>query len=75
LRQASSIIYCPELKVSGPVPAVMSKRGGYWRFQLWVQADEKRAVAERLGNCLEHLHALPAARSVRWHVDMDPLEM
>mgnify|MGYP002395609071 CR=1 FL=1 len=75
LKQASSIIYCPELKVSGPVPAVMSKRGGYWRFQLWVQADEKRVVAERLGNCLEHLHALPAARNVRWHVDMDPLEI
>ncbi len=74
LAQASSLITFPGLTLSGPVPAIMTRRGGYWRFQLWVQAADRKALAERLSSCLESLHKLPLARQVRWHVDMDPVE-
>lgn len=52
----------------------MSRRAGYWRYGLWVQAAERGQLAQRLASSLESLHALTSARQVRWHVDMDPLE-
>lgn len=75
LHDAGAVIRAPGLTVAGPLPAILSRRGGYWRFQLWVQASDRRLLAERLGACLESLHSLPSARQVRWHVDMDAVEL
>ncbi len=75
LQDAAAVIRAPGLSIAGPVPAILSRRSGYWRFQLWVQASNRRLLAERLGDCLDALHALPSARQVRWHVDMDAVEL
>ena len=75
LQDASAVVRAPGLSIAGPVPAILSRRGGYWRFQLWVQAPDRRTLAERLNACLGSLHALPSARQVRWHVDMDAVEL
>jgi len=63
------------LQVAGPIAAIMMRRGGYWRQQLWLQATQRAQLVEALSQALPALHALPSARRVRWHVDMDPLEL
>ncbi|OAB61899.1 hypothetical protein AY599_07085 [Leptolyngbya valderiana BDU 20041] len=75
LTQASSVIQWPGLDIAGPVPALMTRRGGYWRYQLWIQAATRQALADRLDACMEALHKRPEARQVRWHVDMDPVDL
>ena len=63
------------LRIQGPVPAILGRRGGYSRFQLWLQASERARLLRVLPAWVESLHALPEARRVRWHADMDPLEL
>jgi primosomal protein N' (replication factor Y) len=75
LKDAAAVIRAPGIDLAGPVPAILSRRSGYWRFQLWVQAADRRHLAERLGACLDSLYGLPSARRVRWHVDMDAVDL
>jgi primosomal protein N' (replication factor Y) len=75
LSQAASVITWPGLEIAGPVPALMTRRGGYWRYQLWIQAADRQTLADRLDACMDALHKRPEARQVRWHVDMDPVDL
>ena len=75
LQDAAGVIRAPGISLAGPVPAILSRRSGYFRFQLWVQARDRRALAGRLGACLDSLHGLASARRVRWHVDMDAVDL
>jgi primosomal protein N' (replication factor Y) len=63
------------LEVTGPLPAILSRRGGYWRFQLWVQAETRFGLVNALSAHWAELHDLKPARKVRWHVDVDPLDL
>ncbi len=75
LEQAGRLLHSKRIEMIGPLPAIMTRRGGYWRFQLWLQAPDRAALAGHLAARIEALHDLPAARKVRWHVDMDALEL
>ncbi|AKS40626.1 primosomal protein N' [Wenzhouxiangella marina] len=74
LRRAADILQGSGLNVSGPVPAIMTRRAGFWRYQLWVQSAERARLANVMAGQLSQLQALPEARRVRWHADMDPLD-
>ena len=63
------------IDVAGPIPAIMTRRAGYWRFQLWLQSANRALLVQHIDQHLQALHALPNARRVRWHVDMDPVEL
>ncbi|MDT8448737.1 MAG: primosomal protein N' [Wenzhouxiangellaceae bacterium] len=65
----------PEIRVAGPVAAILQRRAGYWRFQLWLQADGPQPIARVMPALLARIEALPGASRVRWHVDVDPQEM
>ncbi len=65
----------PGIDIAGPIPAIMSRRAGYWRFQLWLQADQRGSLVECINQHLPALYNLPNARKVRWHLDMDPVEL
>ena len=75
LQQAAELLRQSGVQVAGPIPAIMMRRSGYWRHQLWLQAAQRSQLADALHQALPALHALPAARRARWHVDMDPLEL
>ncbi len=75
LQAAASCLPDDGLQVQGPMPAILARRGGYLRFQLWLQARERPRLLQLLPAWVERLHGLPEARRVRWHVDMDPLEI
>ncbi|GAB4349789.1 MAG: primosomal protein N' [Immundisolibacter sp.] len=58
----------------GPVPAPMPKRAGRFRAQLLLQADRRAPLHALLRVWLPALAQLPAARKVRWSLDVDPLD-
>src|SRR5699024_9912387 len=75
LAKAALRLRTDGIEVMGPLPGVMARRAGYWRFQLWVQAASRARLANHLNARLSLIHDLPEARKVRWHVDVDPIEL
>ena len=64
----------PRLQIFGPVPAVLERRAGRFRFQLLVQASQRARLGRTLPQWLQQLEAEPLAGKVRWSLDVDPLE-
>ncbi|HCZ48781.1 MAG TPA: primosomal protein N' [Gammaproteobacteria bacterium] len=58
----------------GPVPAPMPKRAGRFRAQLLLQADRRAPLHALLRSWLPAVAQLPAARKVRWSLDVDPID-
>ena len=74
LRTAARLIEVPaSVQVYDPVPHVITRRAGMERAQLVLQSASRPALQEFLR---EWSAALPAsaARGVRWHLDVDPIE-
>ena len=63
------------LRVLGPVDAPMARRAGRYRAQLLLQSDDRKALHAVLGNLRPVLENEPAARKVRWSIDVDPIEL
>jgi primosomal protein N' (replication factor Y) len=63
------------LRVLGPVDAPMARRAGRYRAQLLLQSTDRRALHEVLRELRPMLEADPAARKVRWSIDVDPVEL
>ncbi len=63
------------LQVFGPVPAVLERKGGRYRFQLLIQTSQRARLASALPQWLQQLEATPLAGRVRWSLDVDPQDM
>jgi len=61
--------------VLGPLPAMMERRGGRIRMYLAVTCPDRSALHQQLDAWLPSIRALPAARKVRWAMDVDPQEL
>ncbi|MBS7457024.1 primosomal protein N' [Coralloluteibacterium stylophorae] len=61
--------------VHGPMPAPMARRAGRVRGQLLLMAATRPALHRALGRWIPQLYALPAARRVRWSLDVDPVDL
>jgi primosomal protein N' (replication factor Y) (superfamily II helicase) len=76
LNHARAALGAPgSLRVSEPIPALMERRAGYHRAQLLIQCDSRAALQRRLAAWAPLLDELPAARSVRWSLDVDPYDL
>ncbi|HTT03528.1 MAG TPA: primosomal protein N' [Steroidobacteraceae bacterium] len=76
LSEARSVAsLTPRVRLLGPVPAAMAKRAGRYHAQLLIESTERRALHEFLDSWLPQLEQLPAARRVRWALDVDPIEL
>ncbi len=64
-----------DVKLYEPLPASMERRAGRWRAQLLVQSARRPPLHKFLAGWREQLAALPAARRVRWSLDVDPMDM
>jgi primosomal protein N' (replication factor Y) len=74
LREAARLVRVPEeVRVYDPVPHVITRRADLERAQLLVQSASRPALQEYLRAWSERLFAA-APRSVRWHLDVDPIE-
>ena len=59
----------------GPVPAMQLKKAGKFRYQLLIQTEDRRHLHWLLDVMLECIENKKLAKSVRWTLDVDPLEM
>jgi len=75
LEEAQARLRDRGLTVLGPIASMMPKRSGYWRHQLWVQATTRLGLIQGLSEGLSELQALPSAKRVRWHIDVDPVSL
>lgn len=81
-RQAQRFLSCvsgllanaPHIQVLGPLPALMEKRQGRFRFQLLCQSVNRASLQSGVATCMLDIEGLPEARKVRWSIDVDPQE-
>lgn len=59
----------------GPLPAPMPRRAGYQRSQVLIESENRGLMQAFLPAWIESLRNVPAARKVRWSIDVDPVEM
>jgi len=64
-----------DLRVLGPMPAPMPLRAGRARGQLLLEADRRGGLHAALRPWAAALGTLPAARRVRWSLDVDPVDL
>ena len=53
-------------------PCNMELRGGRYRWQLLLMAEQRGAIQQVFHAAATAISKLPAARQVRWHLDIDP---
>ena len=78
LEQAASCaapIVTNELRILGPASSPMERRSGRYRGQLLIQSSSRSQLQHFLQNWRAQVTALPAARKVRWSLDVDPAEL
>jgi primosomal protein N' (replication factor Y) len=74
LRHAAASVPAPdEVRVYDPVPHVITRLAGHERAQLVMQSSSRPALQDYLAGLSGSLFA-SAARDVRWHLDVDPIE-
>lgn len=61
--------------VLGPIPALRERLAGRFRAQLLLQSSERAPLHGLLRRQLPDLDTLPAARKVRWSLDVDPIDL
>lgn len=63
------------LRILGPVDAPMARKASRYRAQLLLQSSDRAALHRALRGLRLNLENDPAARKVRWSIDVDPIEL
>jgi primosomal protein N' (replication factor Y) len=63
------------IRLLGPAPASMEKRAGRHRAQLLVESAGRAPLQRFLASWIPEVAQLRAPRSLRWSVDVDPIEV
>jgi len=63
------------LRVLGPVDAPMARKAGLYRAQLLLQSSDRSNLHRVLRELRPVFENDPAARRVRWSIDVDPIEL
>jgi primosomal protein N' (replication factor Y) len=63
------------LRILGPVDAPMARKAGRYRAQLLLQSSDRQTLHRLLRELRPALEEDPAARKVRWSIDVDPIEL
>jgi len=64
-----------QINVMGPADAPMERLGGRYRAQLLLVCESRRPLHQLLATLRPMLEKNPAARKVRWSLDVDPHDM
>jgi primosomal protein N' (replication factor Y) len=63
------------VRILGPVDAPMARKAGRYRAQLLLQSSDRVTLHSILRYLRPALEQDPAARKVRWSLDVDPIEL
>jgi len=58
----------------GPVPALIQKKSGLYRYHLLIQSSSRKSLQEALSKIIPAIYLLKQ-RKVRFFLDVDPLEL
>lgn len=67
--------FAEQIRLYDPVPMRLARRARFERAQLVVEADNRAALQGVLLAWMPLLRAVRGARTIRWHLDIDPLEI
>ncbi|MGN6965949.1 hypothetical protein ACTHUD_27190, partial [Neisseria sp. P0016.S002] len=70
-------LVCPRyhVKILGPVPMLLEKQAGRFRFVLYFESADRQAVHEAAKEALRKLLVFaPNDPLLRWTIDVDPYE-
>jgi primosomal protein N' (replication factor Y) len=59
----------------GPTQAPVAKRAGRYRWQLYLQTTDRRLRHQLLNRLIAWLNQQPLGKSVRWSIDIDPMDI
>jgi primosomal protein N' (replication factor Y) len=65
----------PQVRLLGPAAAIMERRAGRHRAHLLLEAQQRGPLQRLLGRWVPAVAGDPAARRIRWSIDVDPLEI
>lgn len=60
------------LKINGPVPALLEKAEGYYRYHILLRTQRMPLLSQRLFQLSQTIHC---PESVSWAIDIDPMDM
>lgn len=63
------------LLIFGPIPALIEKRSGRYRYQLIIQSHSRKSLHENMNNWLDKIELSKYSKKVRWSLDIDPQDM
>lgn len=59
--------------ILGPVPAILTKKAGKYRFHLWCQADQRQSLGQAISFIEETLQCSPPGHGIKVYIEIDPL--
>ncbi len=68
-------VYDQYTLVLGPTPAPLAKRAGKYRWQLLLQAPNRKVMQTLLRSAKPAIQLLPLAKSIRWSIDIEPQDL
>ena len=74
-RYAVPLAKHSQVRVHPPMPAVLEKKAGYHRARMLFEAPSAIELNRYIAALLKKIKSLPVQRTVRWHFDVDPLEI
>ena len=74
LEQVRALVVSDKVRANGPLPCLIEKRQGRFRFMLVLQSAQRKALNTVLRHALPNISAIPVANKVRWSLDVDPLD-
>ena len=63
------------MRVLGPAPAPLARKGGMHRMQLMVKSSSRKNLGSALTQLREWITINKIANGIRWNVDVDPMDL
>ncbi len=64
-----------QVHFTGPLPAPMEKRQSRYRMHLLLRCGNRHGLRAVLDSLVPQLEALSAPSDLRWHIDVDPIDL
>ena len=77
LTEAAQLINSIEIEsveIWGPVPGVIERKSDYYYFNLYLQSEDRGQLRRLIQTFYQHVETIKVSSSVRWFVDIDPIE-
>ena len=74
VAQLINSIEIESVEIWGPVPGVIERKSDYYYFNLYLQSEDRGQLRRLIQTFYQHVETIRVNSSVRWFVDIDPVE-